>query len=92
LDTNKAMATLTVKHSDEALALWTLFKAMKPEVKKELRDMIMDETALEGGDEFTTDMMTSVSLESFQKIWDAPENEHWDDFIKDRLQCTNKEI
>jgi hypothetical protein len=66
------MTTLTVKHSKGALALWTLFKAMKPEVKKELRDMIMDEIALEGDDEFTTDMMTSVSLKSFQKIWNTP--------------------
>jgi hypothetical protein len=40
----------------------------------------------------TSNMMTAVSLDSFQKIWDAPENEHWDDFIKDRLKCTNKEI
>jgi len=64
---------------------------MKPEVKKEVRDMIIDETA-SGVYEITTDMMTAISLDSFQEIWDAPENEHWDDFIKDRLQCTNKEI
>ncbi|HEY5325525.1 MAG TPA: hypothetical protein VIJ27_00865 [Mucilaginibacter sp.] len=82
---------LTIKHSKEALAFWTLFKTMKPEVKKEVRDMIIDETA-SGVYEITTDMMTAISLDSFQEIWDAPENEHWDDFIKDRLQCTNKEI
>ena len=84
------MAVLTNKHSKEALAFWTLFKAMKPEIKNEIRDMIMNETAL--NDEITTDMMTSISMASFQKIWDSPENEHWDDFIQSRLQCTQQSI
>jgi hypothetical protein len=81
---------LAIKHSKEALAFWTLFKAMKPEIKKEVRDMIINETILD--DEITTDMMTAMSLDSFQEIWDAPENEHWEDFIKGQLQCINKEI
>jgi hypothetical protein len=83
---------LTVKHSKEALAFWTLFKTMQPEIKKEVRDMIVHEATLGDNYELTTDMMTAISLDSFREIWDAPENEHWDDFIKDRLQCTNKEI
>ncbi|MFB9843247.1 hypothetical protein [Mucilaginibacter ginsenosidivorans] len=81
---------LTIKHSKEALAFWTLFKAMKPEIKKEVRDMMLYETSLDNGNEVTTDMMTAISLESFQEVWEGTENEHWDDFIKDRLQCTNK--
>ena len=83
---------LTIKHSKEALAFWTIFKAMKPEVKEEVRDMIVYKTALDDNSEITSDMMTAISLDSFQEIWDAPENEHWDEFIKERLQCTNKEI
>jgi len=83
---------LTVKHSKEALAFWTIFKAMKPEVKKEVSDMIVYEKALGDNSEITSDMMTAISLDSFWEIWDAPQNEPWDDFIKERLQCTNKEI
>jgi hypothetical protein len=82
----------TLKHSKEAQAFWTLFKAMKPEIKKEVRDMIVQEVSLETEYEFTTDIMTEISMRSFQEIWDAPENEHWNDFIKERLECTNKEI
>ncbi|HWD90053.1 MAG TPA: hypothetical protein VG367_18125 [Mucilaginibacter sp.] len=82
----------TIKHSKEALAFWTLFKAMKPEIKKEVRDMMLSETSSDDNYEITTDMMTAISLSSFQEVWDAPENEHWDDFIKDRLKCTNKEM
>ncbi len=81
------MSALATKHSKEALAFWTLFKAMKPEVKEEVRNMIMDDNDYE----ITTDEMTAISLDSFQQIWDSPENEHWNDFIKGRLQCINKE-
>jgi len=35
--------------------------------------------------EITTDEMTALSLDSFQQIWDAPENEQWNDFIKGRV-------
>jgi hypothetical protein len=62
---------------------------MKPEVKKEVRDMIVYEKALGDNSEITSDVMTAISLDSFQEIWDAPQNESWDDFIKGRLQCTN---
>jgi len=82
---------LILKPSKEALAFWTLFKAMKPEIKNEVREMIIHETALVADDELTSDMLTEISMEAFRDIWDAPENEHWNDFINDRLQCTNKE-
>ena len=84
------MQALTVKHSEEALAFWTLFKTMTPEVKEEVYKILTEEANI--NDEVTTDMMTAMSLDSFQQVWDSPENEHWDNFIKDRLQCTNKEI
>jgi hypothetical protein len=83
---------LTIKHTKEALAFWTLFKSMKPEIKNEVRDMIIHETSLTADGEFTSDLMTQISLDSFQEIWDSPENEPWDDFIKDRLKCTDREI
>ncbi len=83
---------LILKPSREALAFWTLFKSMKPEIKDEVREMIIHETTLDGDEEFTTDALTEISMETFKDIWDAPENEHWNDFINDRLQCTSKEI
>ncbi len=79
------MQASTVKHSDEALAFWTLFKSMKPEIKIEVYKMLIDEADIIAGDEVTADMMTAISSDSFQRVWDAPENEHWDNFIKDRL-------
>jgi hypothetical protein len=42
-------------------------------------------------DEITTEMMTAISMDSFLEIWNAPENERWDDFIKERLECIDKE-
>jgi hypothetical protein len=81
----KAMSVLATKHSKEALAFWTLFKAMKPEIKEGVRDMIMGDNNYE----ITTDEMTAISLDSFQQIWDAPENEQWNDFIKGRVSKYN---
>jgi hypothetical protein len=84
------MAVQTI-YSEEALAFWTLYKAMKPEVKEELRNLFFHEAETEGT-ELSTDAMTAISMDAFRDIWDAPENDHWNDFIKKRLQCTNKEI
>ena len=78
------MTALALRHSDEAIALLTLFKAMKPEVKEEVRELIVNEQET-AEDEVTTDMMTAVSMDAFGDIWDAPENDHWDEFIKKRL-------
>jgi hypothetical protein len=85
------MATVTKKHSKEALAFLTLYKAMTPEVKVEVRDILI-KTSVDTSYEITTEMMTDLSEDAFGEIWDKPENVHWDDFIKERLQCTNKEI
>lgn len=84
------MAALSNKYSEQALAFWTLYKTMKPETKKEVVELIIKETDL--GNEITTEMLTDISMASFQEIWDAPENDHWDDFIKNRLQCINKDM
>ncbi|MGX5691165.1 hypothetical protein [Arcticibacter tournemirensis] len=77
------------KPAQEALAFFTLFKSMRQEIKDQVKDLILKDS--EDGD-FTSEMLTSVSLESFKEIWEAPENNHWDKFIKDRLSCTNREI
>ena len=55
---------------------------MPPEIKKEVRDIIDHEADEE---ELSTDMMTTISLNAFNDVWDAPENEQWDEFIKKRL-------
>lgn len=80
------MSSHTLKHSKEAQAFLTLFKAMKPEVKREVRDIINREE-----EEIPTEILTAVSMDSFHELWDTPENEPWDDFIKGRLKCTDRE-
>ena len=75
------METLTAKYSEEALAFLTLFKAMKPEVKEEVSAMIGYEAATEK-DELSADTITEASVASFHQVWDTPEDEHWDSFIK----------
>jgi hypothetical protein len=83
------MAVPAYKHTNEALAFITLYKAMRPEIKEEVKEMIVQEV---DENELSTDMMTAISLDTFKDIWDAKENDQWDDFIKKRLECTKKEI
>jgi len=76
---------IATKHSKEALAFWTLFKALKPEVEKEVREMIINDNAQDVDGEFTVDMMTDLSLQSFDEFWGTEQDEKWNDFIKSRL-------
>lgn len=62
------MDTPAFKHTDEALAFITLYKTMTSEIKKEVKEMIINETE----DESTK--FTKLSLQS----WDA-ENEDLDE-------------
>ena len=76
---------IAAKHSKEALAFWTLYKSMKPEVEQEVRDMIISDAAKAGNTDFTADMMTDLSLQSFAEFWESQQDEKWNDFIKSRL-------
>ena len=57
---------------------------MPPEIKKEVSDMIVYEATF-NGEEVSTDMMTEASMGVFEQVWNTPEDEHWDEFIKNRL-------
>lgn len=58
-----------IKHTNEALAFMTLYKTMAPDVKKEVKEMIVTEI-----DDEETDTLTALSFQS----WDL-EDEHLED-------------
>jgi len=74
------MATPVLKHSNEALALITLYNAMTSEVKKEVKEMIVKETEDE-----ETDMFTDLSFQSWDAKDDNIEEESaiWEKFYKE---------
>ncbi len=74
------MATPVLKHTNEALALITLYNAMTPEVKKEVKEMIVNETEDE-----ETDMFTALSFQSWDAEDDNIEEESaiWEKFYKE---------
>ncbi len=74
------MATPVLKHTNEALALITLYNAMTPEVKKEVKEMIVNETEDE-----ETDMFTALSFQSWDTEDDNIEEESaiWEKFYKE---------
>lgn len=82
------MGVQTIKPAKEALAFLTLFKSMRQDIKDQVKELILKDSEKE---EITTEVLTLASMESFKEIWDTPENDHWDKFIKDRLSCTGRE-
>ena len=62
-----------------ALAVYNLYKSFHEKVQIEVRKLIFT-TDQEG-----TDDLYRISNQSFSDIWETPENEHWDQFLKDRL-------
>ncbi len=73
--------SFSIKHTNEALAFITLYKTMTPDVKKEVKEMIVKEI-----DDEETDMLTTLSLQS----WDL-EDEHleeesaiWEKFYQEQ--------
>ncbi|MVN22928.1 hypothetical protein [Mucilaginibacter arboris] len=64
------------KHTNEALAFITLYKAMSPEIKEEVKAMIVDET-----NEAEALMFTTLSLQSWDLENEAlEESELWENF------------
>jgi hypothetical protein len=62
-----------------ALAVYDLYKSLQEEVQADIRKLIFR------ADQEGRDDLSRMSNQSFSDIWDAPENEHWDQFLKDRL-------
>ena len=62
-----------------ALAVYDLYKSLQEKVQVEVRKLIFNT-----GQEVTDDLLT-LSNQSFSDIWETPENEHWDKFLKERI-------
>ena len=67
------MATHAFKHTNEAIAFITLYKAMPAEVKEEVKDMIINEAENEDAAFFT-----SLSLKSWEAEDEPGENDVWE--------------
>lgn len=75
------MAPYAVRYTNEALAFITLYRTMRPEVKEEVRDMIIRETA-----ENETDQLTSLSFQAWDENTAAvvEESKVWEKFYNNR--------
>jgi len=68
------------KHTNEALAFMTLFKSMRPEIKEEVKEMIVHE--LENTD---SEIFTSLSFQAWDAEDDAiKESEVWEKYYHER--------
>ena len=56
------MATASVKHTNEAIAFFTLYKSMNKEIKEEVKELIINE-----GEDEEAKLFTSLAL----NVWDA---------------------
>lgn len=61
-----------------AIALYDLYKSLQEEVQADIRKLI-------SSDRENKDDLSRMSNQSFADIWETPENDHWDQFLKDRL-------
>ncbi|MEX8546738.1 MAG: hypothetical protein V5804_03975 [Mucilaginibacter sp.] len=74
------MAIPAFKPTNEALAFMTLYKAMTPQVKEEVKQMIVDESDAEEGSEFT-----SLSFQNWDLEGDGlAESQLWERFYNER--------
>jgi hypothetical protein len=71
------MTAYALKYTNEALAFITLYRTMRPEVKEEVRDMIIKETA-----DNETDLLTSLSFQAWDEDTAAAieESNVWEKF------------
>jgi len=73
------MAIAAAKHTNEALAFITLYKAMPAEVKEEVKEMIVSEAETE-----EAFLFTSLSLKSWEADDDLVENKLWEKLYNER--------
>ena len=61
-------------------ALYEIYMNLPEQIKAELYELIAKNMSDQSLDEFL-----ALTEDSFAEIWNTSENEHWDQFIKDRL-------
>lgn len=66
-------------YAQTARAYFLIYRALPDEVKKEVQALIKSDY-----EDLSADDLYKMSITSFEEIWNAPENDHWDDFFANR--------
>lgn len=67
----------------QAKALLELYKTLPEKTRTEIKKLILeDEISFEEMEESSG--LTQLSEGSLEELWDNPENEHWDEFFKQK--------
>jgi len=71
------------KTDRQAKALLELYKTLPEKTRMQIKKMILeDEVSFEEGEGLAE--LTDLSEQSLEELWDNPENEHWDEFFKQK--------
>ncbi|GEM_PF-1806457 len=71
------------KINRQAKALLELYKTLPEKTRLEIKKLILeDDISFEEMEESSG--LTKLSEESLKELWDNPENEHWDEFFKQK--------
>jgi len=71
------------KINRQAKALLELYKTLPQKTRKEIRKMILEEEIVFEEAESSSEL-AHLSDKSFGEVWDNSENEHWDEFFKEK--------
>jgi len=71
------------KINRQAKAVIELYKTLPEKTRMEIKKMILeDEISFEEIEESSE--LSQLSEKSIEELWDNPENEHWDEFFKQK--------
>jgi hypothetical protein len=68
-------------YAQTAQAYFLIYRALPDEIKKEVHSLIKSDF-----EDLRSDDLYKMSSTSFEQIWSAPENDHWDDFFANRTK------
>ncbi|MDZ7757412.1 hypothetical protein [Rhodohalobacter sp.] len=71
------------KISRQAKAVLDLYNTLPKETRVEIKKMILEDELSFEEVEKSSDL-TELSEKSLEELWDTPENEHWDEFFKQK--------
>lgn len=74
--------TTTTKYTKQAKAIFDLYQTMPEKVQRQIKEMIIGKDV--DYDLPQTADLTRLSGQSLKDIWEAPENDHWDEFFKSK--------
>lgn len=71
------------KITRQAKAVLDLYNTLPKETRVEIKKMILEDELSFEEVEKSSDL-TELSEKSLEELWDTPENEHWDEFFKQK--------